>query len=72
MDIRFTTLKHRIDSLTVFSDIKNDDVIQKLRGVISAAEKGDTGEAIKSYSAFLSAMYPVTSDLTEYIRDSFP
>ena len=45
MDIRFTTLKHRIDSLTVFSDIKNDDVIQKLRGVISAAEKGDTGEA---------------------------
>lgn len=68
MDIRFTTLKHRIDSLTVFSDIKNDDVIQKLRGVISAAEKGDTGEAIKSYSAFLSAMYPVTSDLTEYIR----
>ena len=28
MDIRFTTLKHRIDSLTVFSDIKNDDVIQ--------------------------------------------
>ncbi len=68
MDSRFKSLKHRIDSLTVFSDIKNDDVIKKLRSMISAAEAGNTDDIIESRSAFLSAMYPFTSDLTEYVR----
>lgn len=65
---RLETIKHQIDSLTVFSDIKNDTVIRKLRDMISSAQKGDTDETIKSYSAFLSSLYPHTSDLTDYIR----
>lgn len=65
---RLGELKYRIDSLTVFSDIKNDPVIRRLRALLDAAATGDADEIVKCRSAFLASMYPVTSDLTEYIE----
>lgn len=65
----FRKIKLQIDSLTVFSNIKNDAVIMKLRALLSAAcGSSDDNDAISLYSDFVSALYPNTSNLTDYIR----
>lgn len=69
MKKEFRKLKLQIDSLTVFSNIKNDAVIAKLRALLSAAcESSGDNDAIALYSDFVSSLYPHTSNLTDYIR----
>ncbi len=68
MKKRFNQLKMQIDSLTVFSGIKNDAVISSLHELLTAlCEKGHD-EAVKLYSEFAAALYPHTTNLTDYIR----
>lgn len=64
----FNQLKRQIDSLTVFSNIKEDVVISRLRNLLSAVSEKDGGEPVKLYSEFVAALYPNTSNLTDYIR----
>ena len=68
MKKQYNRLKMQIDSLTVFSQIKKDDVVAGMRDLLEAVCDKSKGEAVKSYSKFVSALYPHTSDLTDYIR----
>lgn len=69
MKEKFNSIKLQIDSLSVFSHIKNDEIILKFRRLLDAAGKFDIEEnAIGIYSDFISALYPHTADFTEYIR----
>ncbi len=61
-------LKLQIDSLTVFSHIKEDSVILKLRALLEAVSQNETDETVRLYSDFVSALYPHTSNLTDYVR----
>lgn len=62
-------LKIQIDSLTVFSQIKEDEVIQKLRTLLGALSEKSGDENVRLYSEFVSALYPHTVSLTEYVRN---
>ncbi len=72
MKKKLKELKWKIDSLTVFSHIKNDDVLRKLHALLDDVDKyvpdSDTGRAIALYSDFVSALYEKNADLTDYIR----
>ncbi|NLD20141.1 MAG: ATP-binding protein [Clostridiales bacterium] len=57
-------LKLKIDSLAVFSDIKNNKVIMALRRLLESIH---TDGMVKAYGDFVAALYPHTSDLTDYI-----
>lgn len=61
-------LKIQIDSLTVFSQIKEDDVIKKLRVLLEAVSGKAGDESVRLYSEFVAALYPTSVSLTEYIR----
>ena len=61
-------LKLQIDSLTVFSHIKEDSVILKLRALLEAISQNEKDEVVRLYSDFVSALYPHTSSLTCYVR----
>ena len=61
-------LKLQIDSLTVFSHIKEDSVILKLRALLEAVSQSEKDETVRLYSDFVSALYPHTSNLTDYVR----
>jgi len=68
MKKRFNQLKMQIDSLTVFSGIKKDPVISSMRELLTTlCEKGHD-EAVRLYSEFTAALYPNTTNLTDYIR----
>ncbi len=68
----------QIDALSVFSCLKQDPVIAGLRrlfDLLSAAEKNESGDdapsksaLVRCYSDVVTALYPVTADLSEYIR----
>lgn len=58
----------QLDSLTVFSQIKNDPVIGKLRALLESVSGKDGNESVRLYSEFVAALYPHTSNLTDYIR----
>lgn len=72
MKKKLKELKWKIDSLTVFSHIKNDDVLQKLHALLDAVDKyvpdSETNHAISLYSDFVSALYEESADLTDYIH----
>ncbi|MFQ8603228.1 MAG: ATP-binding protein [Anaerovoracaceae bacterium] len=69
MKEKFNSIKAQIDSLSVFCNIKNDEIINRFRTLLDSASKFDTDEnCIKIYSDFISALYPNTVSLTEYIR----
>ncbi|MFQ8846974.1 MAG: DUF815 domain-containing protein, partial [Clostridia bacterium] len=72
MKKKLKELKWKIDSLTVFSHIKNDDVIRRLHALLDAVDKyvpdQETDHAISLYSDFVSALYENTADLTDYIH----
>lgn len=57
-----------IDSLAVFSHIKEDAVIKKLRSLLACICEKSSGNTVKRYSEFVAALYPNTSDLTSYIQ----
>ena len=62
----------RIDSLTVFSELKRDPVISGLHQLFrSLGESGSltVSGQVRAYSDVLSALYPVTADLSQYIRN---
>ena len=72
MKKKLKELKWKIDSLTVFSHIKNDDVIRRLHALLDAVDKyvpdKENDHAISLYSDFVSALYENTADLTDYIH----
>lgn len=68
MKKRFNQLKLQIDSLTVFSNIKRDIVICKLRELLDALCSKEQEEIVLLYSDFTAALYPNTVSLTDYIR----
>lgn len=68
MKKRFSQLKMQIDSLTVFSHIKNDAVISKLRALLAAITEKNSDDTVRLYSDLTASLYPNTSSLTEYIR----
>lgn len=61
-------LKIQIDSLTVFSQIKEDEVIKRLRVLLEAVSGKAGDESVHLYSEFVAALYPHTVNLTEYVR----
>ncbi len=68
MKKRADLLKKQIDSLTVFSHIKEDEVISKLHRLLAAIAEKPGDEGVRLYSEFTSALYPHTTSLTEYVR----
>ena len=57
-----------IDSLTVFSKLKEDPAISCLRLLLDTIEDKDTNTSIDLYSRFVSALYKNTASLTDYIK----
>ncbi|MDD6646620.1 MAG: ATP-binding protein [Firmicutes bacterium] len=68
MKKKFYQLKLEIDSLTVFADVKNDVVICRLRELLDVLCSKDQTDAVSYYSSFVTALYPSTVSLTDYIR----
>ncbi|MBQ9014516.1 MAG: ATP-binding protein [Firmicutes bacterium] len=82
MEKSFLEYQLNIDSLTVFSALKQDPVIAGLRRLLAAldakagaAEDEGTargsdadGDMVRLYSDVLTSLYPHGSDLSEYIR----
>lgn len=58
----------QIDSLTVFSHIKQDEVISSLRRLLDALTTKSGDDAVRLYSEFTAALYPHTASLTDYVR----
>lgn len=61
-------LKTEIDSLAVFSKIKDDEAISYLRQLLNALEEKNNDAAIEHYSRFVSALYQTTASLTDYVK----
>lgn len=64
----FNQLKTEIDSLTVFSQIKNDKAIMQLRELLALICDKNMENAVRVYSDFAASLYQTTSSLTDYIR----
>ena len=61
-------LKLQLDSLAVFSQIKKDPVIRKLRRLLKALCANDTEAAVAAWGSFAAALLPHTASLTEYVK----
>lgn len=68
MKKQLNQLKLQIDSLTVFSHIKQDEVISSLRRLLDAVTTKSGDDAVRLYSEFTAALYPHTASLTDYVR----
>lgn len=68
MKKQLNQLKMQIDSLTVFSHIKQDEVISSLRRLLDAVTTKSGDDAVRLYSEFTAALYPHTASLTDYVR----
>ena len=68
MKKKFNQLKLEIDSLTVLADVKNDAVVCRLRELLEVLCSKDQTNAVSCYSNFVTALYPSTVSLTDYIR----
>lgn len=68
MKKQLNQLKMQIDSLTVFSHIKQDEVISSLRRLLDALTTKSGDDAVRLYSEFTAALYPHTASLTDYVR----
>ena len=55
-------LKNKLDSLTVFSALKDDPVLNAFRTLLDSFSVAD-------YSAFVASLYRYTDNLSEYIKD---
>ena len=72
MNKTFLEYQQTIDSLTVFSALKHDPVIGRLRELFSSLAKApvfENHDIIRQYSDLLAALYRSGSDLSIYIRD---
>ena len=68
MRLDFERLKLQIDSLSIFAALKCDDVIASLRELLDAlANERPADETVALYSRLVSHLYPVSSDLGEYV-----
>lgn len=67
MKKQLNQLKLQIDSLTVFSHIKQDEVISSLRRLLDAVTTKSGDDAVRLYSEFTAALYPHTASLTDYV-----
>lgn len=64
----FRHLKLQLDSLAVFANVKNDSVITNLSRLLSAlADERPADETVALYSKVITGLYPVSSDLGEYV-----
>lgn len=68
MKKQLNQLKMQIDSLTVFSHIKQDEVISNLRRLLDAVTTKSGDDTVRLYSEFTAALYPHTANLTDYVR----
>lgn len=68
MKKKLMQLKSKIDSLTVFSGLKHDDVISRFSSLLDALQAKNNESVIRLYSDFTAALYPATSCFTEYIE----
>lgn len=68
MKKQLNQLKMQIDSLTVFSHIKQDEVISSLRRLLDALTTKSGDDTVRLYSEFTAALYPHTASLTDYVR----
>ncbi len=68
MKKHFNQLKLQIDSLTVFSQIKEDNVISGLRALLAAVAEKSSDDTVRLYSNFTASLYPSTSNLTDYVK----
>lgn len=68
MKKQLNQLKMQIDSLTVFSHIKQDEVISSLRRLLDALTTKSGDDTVRLYSEFTAALYPHTASLTNYVR----
>ncbi len=68
MKKRAQQLKLQIDSLTVFAQIKEDEVMRKLRALLEAISGKSGDDTVRLYSEFTATLYPHTVSLTEYVR----
>ena len=57
-----------IESLTVFSSIRDDRAITGFTDMLRAVDEKDTAAAVRHYSEFVSQLYHETASLTDYIR----
>lgn len=69
MKKRAHQLKLQIDSLTIFAQIKEDEVIKRLRALLEAVSGKAGDESVHLYSELVAALYPHTMSLTEYVRN---
>ncbi|MBQ6496749.1 MAG: ATP-binding protein [Firmicutes bacterium] len=60
--INSAELKIKIDALTVFSDLKEDPVLQTFRALLDSF-------SVPDYSRFVASLYQSTDNLSEYIRE---
>ena len=60
--INSAELKIKIDSLAVFSDLRNDPVMSSFRTLLDSFTVAD-------YSNFVSALYQTTDNFSEYVRE---
>ena len=57
-----------IESLTVFSSIRDDRAITGFTDMLRAVDEKDTAAAVRHYSEFVEQLYHETASLTDYIR----
>ncbi|MBR1863490.1 MAG: ATP-binding protein [Ruminococcus sp.] len=55
------------DTLVIFRRLREDTVISALLDTLDHIDSGRNEDALRSYGKLLSALYPTTEDLTEYI-----
>ena len=61
-------LKIQLDSLTVFSQIKEDKAIKNLIALLESVSEKSGSEGVRLYSDFVAALYPNSVSITEYIK----
>ena len=64
----FNQLMMEIESLTVFSSIRDDRAITGFTDMLRAVDEKDTAAAVRHYSEFVAQLYHETASLTDYIR----
>ncbi|MBQ0079126.1 MAG: ATP-binding protein [Eubacterium sp.] len=68
MNNQFRHLKLQIDSLAVFRSVKNDVAVSRLCDLLEALADGKgPEETISIYSSVVECLYPVSSDLGDYV-----
>ena len=69
MKKKLTELNTQLNSLTIFRDLLKDPVISGFQKLTASMEDRDLSRQVSAYSAFVSALYQETSDLSVYINN---